>query len=154
MNTWEHKYVGPLMHDQIIGAQELCFRLGEMLLVQNTRIDWDSHTIGIPAQTTKDKENRRIPFDPNGRLAAVLSRRGRLGPNAFVFGAENGEYVASFKTAWESVLLIANGHETKGTKPGARVDRAKLRLICIGTTCATKARARPLASGVNTASSS
>jgi integrase len=44
-----------------------------------------------------------------GRVAAVLSRRGKLGPNAFVFGTENGEYVGSFKTAWESLLLIANG---------------------------------------------
>jgi integrase len=129
MNTWEHKYVGSLMHDRIIGALELCCRLGEMLVIQNKRIDWESHTIGIPGQTTKDKENRRIPFDPNGRLVAVLSRRGKLGPNAFVFGTENGEYVGSFKTAWESLLLIANGHETRRAKPGARVDRAKLRQI-------------------------
>jgi integrase len=27
----------------------------------------------------------------------------------------------------ESLLLIANGHDTKSAKPGARVDRAKLR---------------------------
>jgi hypothetical protein len=39
-----------------------------------------------------------------------------------VFGTENGEYVGSFKTAWESLLLIANGHEMKRAKPGARVD--------------------------------
>jgi integrase len=129
MNTWEHRYGGPLMHDRIIGALELCCRLGEMLVIQNKRVDWDTHTIGIPGQTTKDKENRRIPFDPNGRLAAVLSRRGKLGPNAFVFGTENGGYVGSFKTAWESLLLIANGHETKRAKPGARVDRAKLHQI-------------------------
>ncbi len=60
---------------------------------------------------------------------AILSRRGKLGPNAFVLGTENGEYVASFKTAWESLLLIANGHKTKRTKPGARVDRIKLHQI-------------------------
>ncbi len=35
--------------------------------------------------------------------------------------------MGSFKTAWESLLLIANGHDTKRTRPGARVDRAKLR---------------------------
>jgi hypothetical protein len=96
MNTWEHKYVGPLMHDRTIGAPELCCRLGEMLLIQNKRVDRDTHTIGIPGQTTKDKENRRIPFDPKGRLAAVLSRRGKLGPNAFAFGTENGQYVGNF----------------------------------------------------------
>ncbi len=37
--------------------------------------------------------------------------------------------MASFKTAWESLLLIANGHDTKRAKPGARVDRDKLREI-------------------------
>jgi Phage integrase family len=33
------------------------------------------------------------------------------------------------KTAWESLLLVANGHDTKRAKPGARVDREKLREI-------------------------
>jgi integrase len=37
----------------------------------------------------------------------------------------NGECLGSFKTAWD----IANGHDTKRTKPGARVDRAKLQQI-------------------------
>jgi integrase len=32
----------------------------------------------------------------------VLQRRGKLGPNAFVFGTDEGDHVASFKTAWES----------------------------------------------------
>jgi len=49
--------------------------------------------------------------------------------NAYVFGSPAGEFVANFKTAWESLLLIANGHDTKRAKPGARVDRAKLRQI-------------------------
>ncbi len=40
-----------------------------MLLIQNKRVDWDTHTIGIPGHTTKDKENRRIPFDPDGRAS-------------------------------------------------------------------------------------
>ncbi len=88
-----------------------------------------ANCLGIPGQSTKDKKNRRIPFDPNGRLATVLSRRGKFGPNAYVFGSPAGEFVANFKTAWESLLLIANGHATKRAKPGARVDRAKLRQI-------------------------
>ena len=37
-----------------------------MLLVQNKRVDWDTNTIGILGHTTKDKENRRIPFDAGG----------------------------------------------------------------------------------------
>jgi len=64
-----------------------------------------------------------------GRLAPILKRRASLGPTAFVFGSPAGEYVESFKTAWESLLLVANGHDSKRAKPGARVDREKLRQI-------------------------
>ena len=78
---------------------------------------------------TRTTENRRIPFDPQGRLAPILKRRAALGPSAFVFGSPAGEFVANFKTAWESLLLVANGHDTKRPKPGARVDREKLRQI-------------------------
>jgi site-specific recombinase XerD len=46
-----------------------------------------------------------------------------------VFGSPAGEFVANFKTAWESLLLLANGHDTKRAKAGARVDREKLRKI-------------------------
>ena len=67
--------------------------------------------------------------NPQGRLAPILKRCASLGPNAYVFGSPAGEFVANFKTAWESLLLIANGHETKRAKPGARVDRVKLRQI-------------------------
>ena len=129
MGGAEHKYVGSAMHDRIIGALETCCRRGEMLRIQNRHVDWERHQIAIPGRHAKDAENRRIPFDPQGRMAPVLKRRASLGPNAYVFGSPAGEFVANFKTAWESLLLIANGHETKRAKPGARVDRAKLRQI-------------------------
>ena len=129
MNAAEHKWVGPSMHDRIIGALETCCRQGEMLRIQNRDIDWPQHQIIIRGANAKDAENRRIPFDPHGRLAAILQRRKTLGLNAFVFGTAEGEFQESFKTAWESLLLVANGHDTTRAKPGARVDRAKLREI-------------------------
>ena len=129
MTGTEHKCVGASMHDRIIGALETCCRRGEMLRIQNRHIDWERHQIAIPGRHAKDAENRRIPFDPQGRLAPIVKRRAALGSSAYVFGSPAGEFVASFKTAWESLLLVANGHDTKRTKPGARVDRAKLRQI-------------------------
>ena len=129
MGGAEHKFVGPAMHDRIIGALETCCRRGEMLRIQNRHIDWERHQIAIPGRHAKDAENRRIPFDAHGRLAPILKRRATLGASALVFGSPAGEFVASFKTAWESLLLLANGHDTKRAKPGARVDRAKLRQI-------------------------
>jgi hypothetical protein len=85
--------------------------------------------IVIPGAHAKDAENRRIPFDSKGRLAPILKRRATLGPNAFVFGSPDGEFQDSFKTAWESLLLVAHGHETKRAKPGVRVDHVKLKQV-------------------------
>jgi hypothetical protein len=42
MNTPEHGLVGALLHDRIIGALELCYRRGEMLLIQNKGVNWDT----------------------------------------------------------------------------------------------------------------
>jgi len=129
MNGAEHKYVGASMHDRLIGALDTCCRQGEMLRIQNRHVDWEQHQIAIPGKHAKDGDNRRIPFDRQGRLSPILKRRKSLGPSAFVFGSTAGEYVESFKTAWESLLLLANGHDPKRAKPGARVDREKLRQI-------------------------
>ena len=129
MNSAEHKWVGSSMHDRIIGAIETCCRQGEMLRIQNRHVDWEQYQIAIPGAHAKDSENRRIPFDPRGRLAAILKRCAALGPHAYVFGSPSGEFQGSFKTAWESLLLVANGLDTTRAKPGARVNRDKLRQI-------------------------
>ena len=100
-----------------------------MLRIENKPVDWSQHQIVIPGANAKDAENRRIPFDPHGRLAPILKRRSTLGLGAFVFGTPEGEFQDSFKTAWESLLLVAYGHDTTRAKPGARVDREKLRQI-------------------------
>ena len=129
MNVPEHQFVGPILHDRIIGALELCCRRGEMLLIQNKRVNWDTCQIGIPGATAKDKENRRVPFNPNGRLAAVLKRRSELGPEAFVFGSANGTYQPNIQTAWETLKLLAYGIEPKPGKDGAAWNQEQLRRI-------------------------
>jgi integrase len=129
MNIGEHQWAGPLLHDRIIGALELCCRRGEMLLIQNKRVNWDTGQIGIPGATAKDKENRRIPFNPNGRLAAILERRKALGPDAYVFGTANGEYQPELQTAWETLRLLAYGIEPRPTRKGAEWNRDQLRRI-------------------------
>jgi len=129
MNTPEHQFVGPLLHDRIIGALELCCRRGEMLLIQNKRVNWETHQIGIPGATAKDKENRRIPFNPKGRLAAILDRRSTLGPDAYVFGTAGGEYQPELQTAWETLRLLAHGIEPRSTRKGAAWNREQLQRI-------------------------
>jgi integrase len=129
MNTGEHQFTGALLHDRIIGALELCCRRGEMLMIQNKRVNWDSCQIGIPGATAKDKENRRIPFNPKGRVAAILERRATLGPNAFVFGSGTGAYQPNIQTAWETLRLLGNGIEPKPGREGAPWNREQLEQI-------------------------
>ena len=128
MNSTEHKFVGPSMHERLVGALDTCCRQGEMLRIQNRHVDWEHHQIAIPGQNAKDSENRRIPFDPHGRLAPVLKRRAALGPNGYVFGTPTGEFQECFKTAWEALLLVENGHETKWTNRVSRTDAAREKL--------------------------
>src|SRR5207249_12057430 len=126
MNTPEHQFVGPLFHDRIIGALELCCRRGEMLLIQNKRVNWETYQIGIPGATAKDKENRRIPFNPKGRLAAILERRSTIGPDAYVFGSTHGAYQPTIQTAWETLKLLANGITPKPGKEGIEPNQEHL----------------------------
>lgn len=129
MNTPEQQHVGALLHDRIIGALELCCRRGERLLIQNKRVNWDTCQIGIPGATAKDKENRRIPFNPNGRLAAILERRAALGGDAYVFGSTIGGYQPNIQTAWETLRLFAHDIEPKPGKEGAQWNREQLQKI-------------------------
>jgi integrase len=114
---------------RIIGALELCCRRGEMLLIQNKRVNWDTCQISIPGATAKDKENRRIPFNPKGRLAAILKRRAALGPEAYVFGSATGTYQPTIQTAWETLKLLANGIEPKPRTEDVRWNQEQLRRI-------------------------
>ncbi len=129
MNDGVHMFVGELLHDRIIGALELCCRRGEMLLIQNKRVNWDTHQIGIPGATAKDKENRRIPFNPKGRLAAILKRRASLGPEAFVFGNTHGAYQPTIQTAWETLKLMADGLAPKAGQDGVKWNHEQLRRL-------------------------
>ena len=114
MNRPEHQNVGSLLHDRIIGALELCCRRGEMLMIQNKRVNWDTCQIGIPGATATDKENRRIPFNPKGQLAAILKRRSELGPDGYVFGSANGSHQPNIQTAWETVRLLEMSWKNEG----------------------------------------
>ena len=74
-------------------------------------------------------KNRRIPFNPKGRLAAVLTRRAALGADAFVFGSVNGHHQPTIQTAWETLKLIANGIEPRSEKEGEAWNRQQLQRI-------------------------
>jgi integrase len=97
-------------------------------LIQNKRVNWDTCQIGIPGATAKDRENRRIPFNPSGRLAAILKRRATLGADAYVFGGAAGSFQPNIQTAWETLRLVALG-DTRPKKAGVEWSRQQLERI-------------------------
>src|SRR5262245_40480794 len=63
----------------------------------------------------------------------LLRRRTFLGPDAYVFGvAATGENVKTFRSAWETLLLLANGvdptREKRGQRPSNRKALAQINL--------------------------
>ena len=142
MNTPEHQFAGPLLHDRIIGALELCCRRGEMLLIQNRRVNWETCQIGIPGATAKDKENRRIPFNPKGRLAAILNGESRSDRTRSCSAPKLAAYQPNIQTAWETLRLLAYGFEPKPGREGAPgIGSSSSASTCAGTTCGTRAPA-------------
>ena len=108
---------GDEMRDRIIGALDTGCRRGEMMKIQNKHVDWQNRRIRILKEHSKTEVARVIPFEQGSRLEKLLRRRVFLGPDAYVFGhATTGEYVGSFRSAWETLLLLANGLEP--TRPG------------------------------------
>jgi integrase len=113
MDSSAYAFVGGAMRDRMIGALDTGCRRGEMLLIRNRHVDWESHVISIPAEHAKDGEARRIPFRRGGRLAEVLKRRRFLSPDAYVLGTPAGEFQREFRTAWDTLVLLAAGTKPK-----------------------------------------
>lgn len=90
-------------------------RSGEMLLIQVKHVDADNQIIRLPAAITKSGTDQ-IVYAGTERVRAVLDERRKLGPEAFVFGRDDGGYVASFAKAWRKLFELAG--LTTGRKDG------------------------------------
>ena len=113
---------GDEMRDRIIGALDTGCRRGEMMKIQNQHVDWQHRWIRILKEHSKTEVARVIPFEPSSRLEKLLRRRTFLGSEAHVFGeATTGRYVKSFRSAWETLLLVANGIAPTRAGSGRRV---------------------------------
>jgi integrase len=100
---------GHELHDQIIGALDTGCRQEEMERIQNDYVDWNLHEIRMPASTNKSDIARNIPFDPKGRLAAILQKRRFIGgPKGYVFGNATGGSKPISRKVWENVVLLAH----------------------------------------------
>jgi integrase len=122
---------GDEMRDRLIGALDTACRCGEMLKIQNQHVDWQHRWIRILKENSKTEVARVIPFERGSRLEEVLRRRAFLGPDAYIFGhAKTGEYLGSFRSAWETLLLLSHGIEPAARSRGQRrLEREALRRI-------------------------
>ena len=113
---------GDEMRDRIIGALDTGCRRGEMMKIQNRHVDWRHRWIRILKEHSKTEVARVIPFEQGSRLEKLLRRRVFLGLDAYVFGeATTGAYVNGFRSAWETLLLVANGIPPMRVGSGHRV---------------------------------
>ena len=113
---------GDEMRDRIVGALDTGCRRGEMLKMQNKHVDWQRRWIRILKENSKTEVARIVPFELGSRLEKLLQRRSFLGPDAYIFGhATTGEYVGSFRSAWETLLLLANDVQPTRHAPRQRV---------------------------------
>ena len=124
-----HWYAGRVMRPRIEAALDLGARRKEMLAVRNRDVDWHKHRVVLRGETTKNAKMRTVPFDPIGRVAAFLESRRFLQPNKYVFGAVDGRHVGSFRTAWETLVLLAHGEPVTRDKRRGRVNTDGLKHI-------------------------
>ena len=103
-----HWYAGRELKPRIEAALDLGARRGEMLALRNRDVDWHKHRVVLRGETTKNSKLHEVPFDPAGRVAAFLESRRFLKPDRYVFGKAAGEHLASFRTAWETVVLLVS----------------------------------------------
>ena len=100
-----------------------------MLALRNRDVDWHKHRVVLRGATTKSAVLRAIPFDSTGRIATFLETRRFLKPDGYVFGAVSGDRVGSFRTAWETLVLLAHGEPATRDKRRGRVNPAGLAQI-------------------------
>ena len=124
-----HWYAGRELKPRTEAALDLGLRRGEMLALRNRDVDWHKHRVVLRGATTKSAILRAVPFDPQGRVAAYLETRRFLKPDGYVFGSASGDHVGSFRTAWETLVLLAHGEVADRDKRRGRVNTEGLKQI-------------------------
>ena len=125
MNTGEHQWWDPPCTTDHRGIETCAGRA--RCWSQERDVDWRS-TIVIVGRTRRTRKIIRS-IRSERRLASILKRRKELGPQAYVFGSSTASSWPASRRPGSHCSWCANGHQTKRTKPGARVDREKLRDI-------------------------
>jgi site-specific recombinase XerD len=106
MKSKKFRQVGHAMERRLIAALDLGLRAGEMLRLRVKHVDYEHWVVNLPADITKAGRDQRVIVG-TVRCKRVLEERRTLGPEAFVFGSEEGRYVASFDKTWKRLFKEA-----------------------------------------------
>lgn len=96
--------IGREMKRRLVAGLDSGLRRREMLALQVQHVDYEQWYINLPSANAKAKRDQRVPVGSE-RLKQVLIERRSLGPEGFVFGREDGGFVASFN--WERLFTRA-----------------------------------------------
>ena len=98
------------MRRRLFVALDCGLRAGEMLKVQLKHVHFGPPTepwgISLPAEITKAGEDQLV-YVGSARLKRELEKRRFLEPDDYVFGTQDGEYVASFDKSWHRLFTAA-----------------------------------------------
>ena len=110
LDNAQHKHAGREMRRRLRGALGLGARQGELLQVRLSDIEFTECTVVLRSEESKASDTRVVPFEPGGALHQdLLTRRFLKAPTDYVFGAEDGSPIDSFRSAWETLILRAHG---------------------------------------------
>jgi integrase len=141
MATAQFQCVGKRLYRCLIGALDTGMRQGEMLRVQVEDVQWHGplgSSIKVPfykvvngerVRNSKHERTKAIPITE--RLYELLVERRLLGPKAFLFGTDDGQYVERITTSWETLILIAHGYPFARDKKKGRPEEQRLALAAI-----------------------
>jgi integrase len=98
------------MYRRLCAAFDTGLRAGEMGLVQVKHIDFTSWRITLPwmnAKGGKTTGEDEFVWAMSERLRKVLEERRFLGPDAYVFGTDDGKRVKKFHKTWRGLFKSA-----------------------------------------------
>ena len=110
MNTAPHWFVGPSMRARVEMGLDLGLRRGEMVKIENRDIDWKAQpdpVLTIRWASAKNRRRRDLPLTSPRGLTFLHSRRLVGRPDGYPYGSVEGQYIQSFRTAWETLLALA-----------------------------------------------
>jgi site-specific recombinase XerD len=105
--------IGREMRRRVIAALDLGVRAGEMLRIQVKHVDYTDWVVTLPATITKagatTGKSQQV-YAGTARIREVLETRRFLGPDAFVFGREDGRFVGDFEKSWNRLFKLSGLH--------------------------------------------